>query len=427
MIDRILGSALLLAVFLSLLSSFYPVFPSVLAGVPLWFSAIIFFKRVKRNQKIQVSILLGLGVTTLIAGLVRGADSSFVLKALQANYSVATMLLGVGFLRLLAASAVDGGADKPHGIKALVTTMFGNHLFGSVLNMSSVIIMGDKMAKNNRLTTVQGLTLLRAFSACAFWSPFFAAMGLTLVSAPGAQLMTLVVYGIPLSITALLITSWQLSRSQDIESQTGYPIAFQSLWLPCLLAFAVIVCHYQYTSISVLTLVTLISMGFTCLWLPLTRGRRGIHLISDHVRFGIQASGGEILLFASSALLASGFAALLATLPISLTPDVYEFKEAAITLLILIAAAMIGMHPVTSVVLAGSLLSPSATDPNLLGMTLLMGWSLGIVASPFSGVQISIQSRYQISPISLLKANSLYVPLMYMICLAIIAFYSMLH
>lgn len=97
------------------------------------------------------------------------------------------------------------------------------------------------------------------------------------------------------------------------------------------------------------------------------------------------------------------------------------------TLMILVTLAMTGMHPVTSVVLAGSLLAPSVHDPNLLGMTLLMGWSLGILLSPFSGVQLSIQSRYDISAISLLKMNWRYAITMLLLCFALLWFYQFSH
>ncbi|MCG6489397.1 hypothetical protein K6U37_10525, partial [Vibrio parahaemolyticus] len=121
---------------------------------------------------------------------------------------------------------------------------------------------------------------------------------------------------------------------------------------------------------------------------------------------------------------ASGVASALAATQIQLAPAHFGALEASLTLVVLAVLAMSGMHPVTSVVLAGSVLSPTVRDPDLLGMTLLMGWSLGITLSPFSGVQLSIPSRYDISAKALLSANWRYILVMYLVCSSVLWFYT---
>jgi hypothetical protein len=71
----------------------------------------------------------------------------------------------------------------------------------------------------------------------------------------------------------------------------------------------------------------------------------------------------------------------------------------------LVALAMLGMHPVTSITLAGSLLAPLVEDPNLLALVFLMTWAFGAGISPFSGLQLSLLSRYQIDALSMLRRN----------------------
>lgn len=173
-----------------------------------------------------------------------------------------------------------------------------------------------------------------------------------------------------------------------------------------------------------LSLVTLTSLCFIALWLLINKGYHAIVAARNHIESGIANSSGEVVLFAAAAMLASGVAASLDAMNIQLAPQHFGPIEASVTVAVLIALAMTGMHPVTSVVLAGSVLAPSMADPNMLGLTLLMGWSLGITASPFSGVQLSIQSRYDISAKALLKANWRYITIMYLVCCSVLWWYS---
>ncbi len=418
------GWLLMLTVLLSLIAEISHLFSGYWAGIPIWAVVLLFIPYVKPNQRRQIFLLMFVGAAGLLYGVIKGLDGRYLLKALEANQHVVAMIVGVGFLRIFAVNSVKTGEVLPQGKRALIRTVFGAHLFGSVLNISSVMIVGDKLATQGKLTTTQGLVLLRGFSACAFWSPFFASMGLALISAPGSELGVLVSFGIPICLVALGLSCWQIIRRDDADSVAGYPVTLYSLWMPALLAAIVITAHQFYPHISVLSLVTLTSICFIALWLLLTKGYHAIIVARNHIEVGIANSSGEVVLFAAAAMLASGVAASLDAMNIQLAPEHFGALEASITIAVLIALAMTGMHPVTSVVLAGSVLAPSMADPNMLGLTLLMGWSLGITVSPFSGVQLSIQSRYDISAKALFLANWRYISSMFVICSAVLWWYS---
>ncbi|MFV0449998.1 MAG: hypothetical protein ACK5MF_16325 [Vibrio sp.] len=418
------GWLLMLSVLLSLIAQITGYFSGYWAGVPIWLVVMLFVPYVKPAQRKQIILLMFVGSMGLLYGVYSGLDERYLLKTLDANQNVVAMIVGVGFLRIFAVNSVKTGETLPKGKSALIRTLFGAHLFGSVLNISSVMIVGDKLATQGKLTTTQGLVLLRGFSACAFWSPFFASMGLALVSAPGAELGTLVSFGIPICLVALALSCWQIIHRDDADSLFGYPVTLYSLWMPALLAVMVITAHKFYPHISVLSLVTLTSLCFIALWLLFTKGYHAIVVARSHIESGIANSSGEVVLFAAAAMLASGVAASLDAMNIQLAPEHFGPQEAGVTIAVLIVLAMTGMHPVTSVVLAGSVLAPSMADPNMLGLTLLMGWSLGITVSPFSGVQLSIQSRYDIGAKDLLKANWRYIATMYLICCSVLWLYS---
>jgi hypothetical protein len=422
------GWLLIASILLSLYTNIDPDFAGYWAGIPIWICAILFFPHLKASQKKQVSIVGSFGIAALVFSVWHGIDSKYLLQALEGNQKVIAMLISVGFLKVVLRQTVKSGQKFPTGGKAISSTMLSTHLFGSVLNVSSVIIVGDKLLANqpdNRsLSPLQNLLLLRAFATCSAWSPFFAAMGLTLISVPGTQLGVLVFYGLIVAIIALLFTAWEISRSPEAASMQGYPMAVHSLWIPSLLAIIVLIAHYTVPNLSVLTIVTITSLLFSTLWLMVTLGPKGIQATKQHIKYGIPESKSEVALFVCAALLASGIAALLVSLDLNVVPEHFGPFAASVTILVIIALAMAGMHPVTSIILIGSILAPTVSDPNLLGLALLMGCSIGIALSPFSGVQLTIQNRYDISPITLLKMNKHYAIVMYPVCCLTLWVYS---
>lgn len=420
------GWILLAMLCLSLIAALTHVLPGYIAGLPVWFAVALLIHRQKRNQLIQSAILFIVGVSGLAVGIYKGMDSRYLIKALEANQLIVAMLIGVSFLRIVATRSIQTDERLPPGRTALLRTLFGTHLIGAVINISSIMIVGDRLSGQRPLTTLQGLTLLRAFSICACWSPFFAAMGIVLISAPGAQLSTLMLYGLPTALLALLLSAWQIAHHPDAAQTHGYPMHFGALWMPLLLAILVMIAHQLLPDLSVITLVTLVSILFTLTYLLLRQPRNGFRLLSTHIHEGLPKLGSEVTLFLAAAVLASGVAALLESMQIRLAPEHFSAAEACLTLLVLVGLALIGMHPVTSAVLAGSILMPSVSDPNLLGITLLLSWSIGVGLSPFSGVQLSLQSRYGISAIALMKLNRFYGPFMLSVGFAVIWIYSSL-
>ena len=56
--------------------------------------------------------------------------------------------------------------------------MLGVHAFGSVINISAIIIMSDRLARVRPLGFDQAQLFSRAFSSVAFYSPFIGGVAL---------------------------------------------------------------------------------------------------------------------------------------------------------------------------------------------------------------------------------------------------------
>lgn len=378
---------------------------SLLAGCCIWGAAILLFPQAKKIQQRQTFILLGFAVLFFSIGYANHADIRYTYTAIEGNQVILSMLVSVSFLRIVALATVQVSENLPKGKLALLKTLISAHIFACVMNMSAPLLIGERMSSVKKLNPIQSFMLVRAFSACSCWSPFFATMGLTLMSAPGAHLTVLLMFGIPMALIMLGLTAWQMWHHPDAEESYGYPMTISSLWLPIVMCVMVLIAHALWASVPVITLVTLLAFIFTIIWLFIFRNKVWWRLLYAHIVDGLPKMAGEVLLFLSSAVLACSVAAAITSLNINIVPAHFGLFEACCTVVIFIVLAIIGMHPVTTVALAGGILAPVVTDMNLLGLTMLFGWALGVCFSSLSGIQLSIQARLGVPSREIMKLN----------------------
>ena len=67
--------------------------------------------------------------------------------------------------------------------------------------------------------------------------------------------------------------------------------------------------------------------------------------------------------------------------------------------------AIVGVHPVITIATAGGLLANIEVAPDLLAMTFLMCWSGGVIASPLSGMHLTLSGRFNLSNFQLFMRN----------------------
>jgi hypothetical protein len=84
-----------------------------------------------------------------------------------------------------------------------------------------------------------------------------------------------------------------------------------------------------------------------------------------------------------------------------------------------IVVSLLGVHPVVSVAVIGPLVQPLHPDPNVLAMLFLCIWSLGVVASPFSGLNAIMRSQLEVSGRDIMLWNIGYVVVMWVMVSAV--------
>ena len=194
-------------IFLSFLVTIYAYFFQnnmiILAGIFAWIAFLFLFSTLK--NKILIIILLLFSLLAYIIVLVNNFEINFI-KIFTVNQYLLTLLIGVGFLRLIAMPKKDKTSSLPKGKNSFIKTYLSVHLFGSVINLSSLILVADKMYKKAPLSKSQIILLTRAFSSDAYWSPFFVAFAAAITYAPKLNSSVIVINGIILAFIAFIIT-----------------------------------------------------------------------------------------------------------------------------------------------------------------------------------------------------------------------------
>lgn len=407
-----------LLIFLSFLTTLYSYFFSenflIIAGIFAWVSFLILFPSLK--NKTIIIVLLILSVFAFCFSYFNGYKIDFV-KVFTVNQYLLTLLIGVGFLRLIATPKKDKLTQFPIGKDSFIKTYFGVHLFGSVINLSSLILVADKMYKKSPLTNTQVVLLTRAFASDAYWSPFFVAFAAAITYAPKLDTSIILLNGIALAFFAFLITYFEVVKNKEfkLDEFRGYPLSFESLYVPFILAILVLVTNYIYPNIKVIVLISTFSIFITLLIFPFKKGlSQSLIKFNNHVIEELPKMKVEMALFLVAGMFGISISSILIGLNLDLPFKIFDWQIASILLLIFIMLAFIGIHPIITIAIIGDFLG--GVNHTLLALTFLMAWSTTVSTSPFSGLNLTIVARYNFDAKEIFRLNIFYAFKMYLIC-----------
>ena len=407
-----------LLIFLSFLITLYSYFFSgnflIIAGIFAWISFLILFASLK-NKTIIIFLLI-LSIFAFCFSYFNEYKIDFV-KVFTVNQYLLTLLIGVGFLRLIATPKKDKLTQFPIGKDSFIKTYFGVHLFGSVINLSSLILVADKMYKKSPLTNTQVVLLTRAFASDAYWSPFFVAFAAAITYAPKLDTSIILLNGIALAFFAFLITYFEVVKNKEfkLDEFRGYPLSFESLYVPFILAILVLVTNYIYPNIKVIVLISTFSIFITLLIFPFKKGlSQSLIKFNNHVIEELPKMKVEMALFLVAGMFGISISSILIGLNLDLPFKIFDWQIASILLLIFIMLAFIGIHPIITIAIIGDFLG--GVNHTLLALTFLMAWSTTVSTSPFSGLNLTIVARYNFDAKEIFRLNIFYAFKMYLIC-----------
>lgn len=405
-------------IFLSFISTIYAYFFNsevlIYSGLLAWSAIVILFTLL--TNKRMIIILLSLSALAFTYSYINEYEINFI-KVFTVNQYLLILLIGVGFLRLIATPKKDKSTKLPKGKKAFIKTYLGVHLFGSVINLSSLILVADKFYKKAPLSNTQMVLLTRAFSSDAYWSPFFVAFAAAITYAPNLNPTTILSSGLLLSLIAFLFTYYEVinDKSFKLEEFSGYPVAFETLILPFALAFLVLLTNHYFPNIKVIVLIASFSFLLTLIVLPIKKGliksfeKLKSHILEDLPKMRLEAS-----LFLVAGMFGISISTILMGLNLQLPFETFDWFIASILLAVFILLSFVGIHPIITIAIIGDFLS--SVNHTLLAITFLMAWSTTVSTSPFSGLNLTIVARYNFPAMEIFKLNIKYVLKMYIVC-----------
>ncbi|NVK72967.1 MAG: hypothetical protein HWE24_05755 [Oceanospirillaceae bacterium] len=342
---------------------------------------------------------------------------------LEGNIAIVSLLVGVSLLSLLPNDADVGSQLK--GKKGLLSIWGSVHLLGAVINMSSPFLMGDKLQRNGKLNSTQLSVLVRALTSAGFWSPFFASMAVALSIAPNAKYQNIILVGIPIALSACLISLNEFKRHNLLDNFIGLPLATNTLKLPIFLAVMVLFFHYYITpDLIILAIVTILSPLCVIIVLMHQKGlNTTASTVQEHSVKRLPKMANEISLFLSAGLMTSTIS-LLVSSTFGEQWSLFEsfgFWESSVCYLAICLTALLGLHPIVGISIMSSMVPYTEVNNTLLAFVSLSAWGVGTAISPLSGVNLSIGGKYQVDNYQLARANLKYGASLSVI--VIIAFY----
>ncbi|MBS9404234.1 hypothetical protein KG088_11385 [Halomonas sp. TRM85114] len=391
--------------------------PSPLVSVTLWLSVILLWQDIPRRTRWQAGCLSGIGVgLLLVARFHYGADIRWS-TMLDGNTFVVTMLIGVSFVGLIGnRSSSARPLGRPiMGARGIASTWLGVHLLGTILNLSTVFMIGDRLARQGPLSMPQYLALNRGLSSAALWSPFFASMGVVITLVPGMKFPVVLAFGMPLALCAGLLTLLELTHRFDLDETAGFSLSPHSLLMPVSMASLVMLFHYGLTpELTIVSIITFL-LPLAALASNLPRGPRWtLRRIRQHTMVRLPGMRGEVSLFLCAGLLTEGLASFIAAATGSDWQLFARFGalEGVLSFLAIVASAVMGLHPIIGVSVLASMLELDGSGQTLFACVALASWAVGTSVGPLSGINLSLQGRYGVSGAQLMKHNMLYASAM---------------
>ena len=237
------------------------------------------------------------------------------------------------------------------------------------------------------------------FSLAVLYSPFIGGMALALNQAPEASLSAIAPIGVILAASGIGFTYLVAKKrfSESLAGFTGYPLRLDVLWLPAVLAVAVVALRLLWPNVPVLTATALLAPLIACIGVARRAGpgRAGAGVVG-HARVRLPGMAGELALFLSAGVLAVGLSSAFAASGITLPETRFPGAGATVALLVVVLVAAAGLHPIISLTAMIPLLDPLGLSPEGTVMLYVAGWSIGCALCPFSGTNLILQARHGI-------------------------------
>lgn len=432
----------------------------ILAGMIL-FSMLV---AISGSRVIRVFLLLGLLCFPLTFHYVEDAwrtlDEGAVRAQLFLSFIAAIMVLREPAFRSQLLQAAGKIIVQQRQGRRVFMLLLGSHLFGLMMNMGSVVLLGS-IASSQRMEGTTGtsysqqqsaLAIIQGFVTTMLWSPLSLALVVVLSQVPGVTSSMITPFGL-LGVLLLFALSFAVSQLEvwlrrnnpeavseraegtDVRGGRYFLKILMRVILLVVAIFSVITALSLVASVPVPVAVTLAIPVITLVWLMIQSHGD----IADCFRGPVASAIFRTLPSQSSEvgiLLVAGFMGpvLVALMP---TADINAFLQSHHTppgvivlaaFFAIVAGGLLAINPLISVTIAlGVLADPLALgiNPLLLALSILVAWAIASALSPYTGVTIVTASMFGVKSTTLaLVWNRLFGVIALTVCAGLILIFG---
>ncbi|HCG64541.1 MAG TPA: hypothetical protein DEZ27_12305 [Sphaerochaeta sp.] len=363
----------------------------------------------KTNRIVSVSLI----VIAFVILISTGIPIKFWLEAFSRNAGLAALFITIPMLNIPFGYGNYQDELKRFAMKYLrspwtfcMLVWILTHLFGVIILIGSIPLVFQLFYENSKLYNAEKQftsALIHGQISGGFWSPVWSSMVIITYTLdipwlrfiPIGLFLTLIFF---ICSMAWIYVSLKRSDAHRIEGEVGLQTNWHEIIMIVVLTvlpiLLIVVLNYV-SDISVTSVIPVVSLGYPILMaLLMNKWKRYGNGMSDYYNVRILNVKNEVALltaagfFGKTLELAGIQSAVMYLLPNNVAE--YPFFAIVSIMMVFVITVHMGLHPVV----AGSALvvsiAPEALGltPFMFGFTLIAGWSIGILLSPFSATNM---------------------------------------
>lgn len=278
-----------------------------------------------------------------------------------------------------------------------------SHFLAATFNLASLSLLSPMLGRASSLQTKRRLVraMAQGFGAATCWSPFFVGTVVVLSSVPGVSWIEVAPTGLGI---ALLFLAWGWINDRMLLSPKRHimvadpsaPSAF--IVSDVMKAASVLGCLFLSVAVfveglnwSIPTALAIAAPCFAILWSGLIFFKTEMHGPKFTIRTvlsGYSSLRGEVLLFSAANIFGASFSSFISnsTLDLAGWMEGSPYISIAVVISVYGFLCALGLHPIITVVLITSVITPEimGISPLLFTIILMAMWGQGTNISPFS-------------------------------------------